>query len=186
MIFGQGSPTHPLWAGHCPANTCNPNPLTAGPDLCMNEFGKLLNWWIEFNTMDLYLFPGFYSPFCVCDCFGFQCSVESRLGKGRKLCQSAGGLVECMHPPSFQVWGIALFRRSLIWVVLILDVVTMKNMVTIVVFSKCWWTQIWLVTICAIFLYRTFCKMMMIVVTHFVGAVVLYVKAQGVTSRKRI
>ena len=28
--------------------------------------------------------------------------------------------------------------------------------------------------------------LMMIVVTHFVGAVVLYVKAQGVTSRKRI
>ena len=49
MIFGQGSPTHPLWAGHWPANTCNPNPLTAGPDLCMNEFGKLLNWWIEFT-----------------------------------------------------------------------------------------------------------------------------------------
>ena len=151
---------------------------------------KLLNWWIEFNTMDLYLFPGFYSPFCVCDCLGFLCSLESRLGKGRKLCQSVGGLVSIyVREPSFQVWDIALFRRSLIQVILILDVVMMKNIVTIMFFLSNsavdehrfdWW----------LFMHYSyiahFCKMMMIVVTHFVGAVVLYVKAQGVTSRKRI
>ena len=159
--------------------------------------------------MSLYLFPGFCSHLFyhlfgeggadIFYCFWFQRALESRLEKAWNYANLlVARLNICGHPPSFQVWDIAftLFGRSLIWLILILDAMMRW------LWWKSWFSEnsavdengfdCWLIICVSFFnakaqgMYYFWRMIMIFMVTHFVGAVVLYVKAQGVTSRKRI